>query len=165
MDRCVLHRVWHPRECLRVFLMLTATVAVETTAAALATLFITHPAGSITIRACPVRFLSDWYTVFHNPSINYERTINCTHEDVSPLYSMVFLYLALSFVAMAIGRSCLVMFWLRRERIEKSSHPNGKRAPESLVSDCVIMTVYATCLLYTSPSPRDKRQSRMPSSA
>ena len=25
--------------------------------------------------------------------------------------------------------------------------------------------VYVTCLLYTSPSPRDKRQSRMPSSA
>ena len=25
--------------------------------------------------------------------------------------------------------------------------------------------VYNTCLLYTSPSPRDKRQSRMPSSA
>ena len=28
-----------------------------------------------------------------------------------------------------------------------------------------IATVYRTCLLYTSPSPRDKRQSRMPSSA
>ena len=26
-------------------------------------------------------------------------------------------------------------------------------------------TAYVTCLLYTSPSPRDKRQSRMPSSA
>ena len=25
--------------------------------------------------------------------------------------------------------------------------------------------VYSTCLLYTSPNPRDKRQSRMPSSA
>ena len=25
--------------------------------------------------------------------------------------------------------------------------------------------IYRTCLLYTSPSPRDKRQSRMPSSA
>ena len=25
--------------------------------------------------------------------------------------------------------------------------------------------VFTTCLLYTSPSPRDKRQSRMPSSA
>ena len=27
------------------------------------------------------------------------------------------------------------------------------------------MAIYDTCLLYTSPSPRDKRQSRMPSSA
>ena len=26
-------------------------------------------------------------------------------------------------------------------------------------------TLYISCLLYTSPSPRDKRQSRMPSSA
>ena len=29
--------------------------------------------------------------------------------------------------------------------------------------DC--LGTYQTCLLYTSPSPRDKRQSRMPSSA
>ena len=29
----------------------------------------------------------------------------------------------------------------------------------------LIIAVYLTCLLYTSPSPRDKRQSRMPSSA
>ena len=29
----------------------------------------------------------------------------------------------------------------------------------------LIMTDTGTCLLYTSPSPRDKRQSRMPSSA
>ena len=28
-----------------------------------------------------------------------------------------------------------------------------------------IYSMYQTCLLYTSPSPRDKRQSRMPSSA
>ena len=27
------------------------------------------------------------------------------------------------------------------------------------------LTIYLICLLYTSPSPRDKRQSRMPSSA
>ena len=27
------------------------------------------------------------------------------------------------------------------------------------------LTLYFDCLLYTSPSPRDKRQSRMPSSA
>ena len=29
----------------------------------------------------------------------------------------------------------------------------------------VLLAWYAFCLLYTSPSPRDKRQSRMPSSA
>ena len=29
----------------------------------------------------------------------------------------------------------------------------------------LINAVFGTCLLYTSPSPRDKRQSRMPSSA
>ena len=31
------------------------------------------------------------------------------------------------------------------------------------VGDTIKLTI--TCLLYTSPSPRDKRQSRMPSSA
>ena len=34
---------------------------------------------------------------------------------------------------------------------------DGKKVPISMV--------YRNCLLYTSPSPRDKRQSRMPSSA
>ena len=28
-----------------------------------------------------------------------------------------------------------------------------------------LKAIFITCLLYTSPSPRDKRQSRMPSSA
>ena len=36
--------------------------------------------------------------------------------------------------------------------------------PVRLVSDTVNMS-HLSCLLYTSPSPRDKRQSRMPSSA
>ena len=31
--------------------------------------------------------------------------------------------------------------------------------------DLVVLDVMLPCLLYTSPSPRDKRQSRMPSSA
>ena len=30
---------------------------------------------------------------------------------------------------------------------------------------CTTCHIYINCLLYTSPSPRDKRQSRMPSSA
>ena len=32
-------------------------------------------------------------------------------------------------------------------------------------SEDTLVGLYQTCLLYTSPSPRDKRQSRMPSSA
>ena len=35
----------------------------------------------------------------------------------------------------------------------------------ALVAEEWPVVVKATCLLYTSPSPRDKRQSRMPSSA
>ena len=55
-------------------------------------------------------------------------------------------------------------------------HKRGEDALFEAVEGCLAagvkwMTVYAfstenwRCLLYTSPSPRDKRQSRMPSSA
>ena len=41
-----------------------------------------------------------------------------------------------------------------------------RRVPATaLVLDRGQYSLAATCLLYTSPSPRDKRQSRMPSSA
>ena len=33
------------------------------------------------------------------------------------------------------------------------------------LTKAVVLGWYKSCLLYTSPSPRDKRQSRMPSSA
>ena len=44
------------------------------------------------------------------------------------------------------------------------------RLPDGTISDIPLaMNIFGshsrTCLLYTSPSPRDKRQSRMPSSA
>ena len=38
------------------------------------------------------------------------------------------------------------------------------RAGDAAIMDYVL-DKYKPCLLYTSPSPRDKRQSRMPSSA
>ena len=45
----------------------------------------------------------------------------------------------------------------------------AKRQPGSVFKPFVYATAidngYSVCLLYTSPSPRDKRQSRMPSSA
>ena len=36
---------------------------------------------------------------------------------------------------------------------------------EGVISEAALRSVVRICLLYTSPSPRDKRQSRMPSSA
>ena len=33
------------------------------------------------------------------------------------------------------------------------------------IHSCSALSIFCICLLYTSPSPRDKRQSRMPSSA
>ena len=39
------------------------------------------------------------------------------------------------------------------------------QTPKDNVDENAITTLLKSCLLYTSPSPRDKRQSRMPSSA
>ena len=44
--------------------------------------------------------------------------------------------------------------------VGEGSHRAGKMVPERLKN-----TVYWNCLLYTSPSPRDRTRSRMPSSA
>ena len=46
-------------------------------------------------------------------------------------------------------------------------HREGQDGEECLPANIHILTLppYSPCLLYTSPSPRDKRQSRMPSSA
>ena len=40
-----------------------------------------------------------------------------------------------------------------------------QRSPVQLLNGVAVIDRYCDCLLYTSPSPRDKRQSRMPSSA
>ena len=46
---------------------------------------------------------------------------------------------------------------------QKAGIENGKlRLPSNF---WIVATMNSACLLYTSPSPRDKRQSRMPSSA
>ena len=39
------------------------------------------------------------------------------------------------------------------------------REPKPAIEEMVVTAQRKSCLLYTSPSPRDKRQSRMPSSA
>ena len=48
-----------------------------------------------------------------------------------------------------------------RHRTAAVAPPNGQDGSRARLVD----ELFADCLLYTSPSPRDKRQSRMPSSA
>ena len=54
---------------------------------------------------------------------------------------------------------------------QKYDHPNKSTKvewvsePRGVFISHVVVTVNKTCLLYTSPSPRDPKTSRMPSSA
>ena len=47
----------------------------------------------------------------------------------------------------------------------RMSGPAQKTNKQGLQTAVVTMTNYTGCLLYTSPSPRDRQKSRMPSSA
>jgi len=49
------------------------------------TLLLWDPVGSLYIKSCGVKQLSDWYPLFFNPQPNYEKTLHCSHEAVYPL--------------------------------------------------------------------------------
>ena len=57
--------------------------------------------------------------------------------------------------------------WVRNQLIEKLEvHPEDVESRSmGAGGEDLIMARAASCLLYTSPSPRDQRGSRMPSSA
>lgn len=57
----------------------------EMVTAALATLKIINPDGLFDIKSCRVNRLSDWYTLMHNPTPNYDTNLHCTQEAVYPL--------------------------------------------------------------------------------
>ncbi|XP_041351436.1 JNK1/MAPK8-associated membrane protein-like [Gigantopelta aegis] len=78
---------------------------IESVLAAVLTLVMSDPMGSLNIRSCSVRHLSDWYTLLYNPSINYTTTLHCTQEMVYPLYSMVMIYYSLSLIFLLITRT------------------------------------------------------------
>uniref|UniRef100_A0A803VZV4 JNK1/MAPK8 associated membrane protein n=1 Tax=Ficedula albicollis TaxID=59894 RepID=A0A803VZV4_FICAL len=84
------------------------TALLECGAAAVVTLLLSDPVGSLRIRSCRVKKLSDWYTMLYNPSPDYITTVHCTHEAVYPLYTIVFIYYAFCLVLMMLLRPLLV---------------------------------------------------------
>ncbi|BES93188.1 Protein of unknown function (DUF766) [Nesidiocoris tenuis] len=93
-------------------LILHFSALVEIVIAATATLLLVEPFGEFNLKSCPVKSLSDWYTLFHNPRPNYEDVLYCTQEAVYPLHTMVFIFYALSVLMMSLIRPLLVYFCL-----------------------------------------------------
>ncbi|XP_019647655.1 PREDICTED: JNK1/MAPK8-associated membrane protein-like isoform X2 [Branchiostoma belcheri] len=80
---------------------------VECVGAALLTLVMVEPVGTLSVRSCSTQRLSDWYTILYNPSPGYTSTLHCTQEAVYPLYTMVFMYYAVSLCLMLLFRPLL----------------------------------------------------------
>ena len=51
------------------------------------------------------------------------------------------------------------------DEVAKASESQGRRDATKIMTIAISHVEYETCLLYTSPSPRDRTRSRMPSSA
>ena len=95
-------------------LTLHVCAAIEVSLAAIVTLLLTQPLGSLTINSCRIERLSDWYTYFHNPNPNYEKTLNCTQEAVYPFYSMIFVFYGFCGLFMLVLRPILASKLLPR---------------------------------------------------
>ena len=66
----------------------------------------------------------------------------------------------------AIASSSLVTEWLKGKTLDQASEiKNSAIAEELALPPVKIHCSVLACLLYTSPSPRDRQKSRMPSSA
>lgn len=87
--------------------ILQTSALLESGLAAIFTLLATEPKGSLTIKTCGVKQLSDWYTVFYNPKPDHVDEIHCTQEAVYPLYSMVLYYYAFSVLLLLLCRPLL----------------------------------------------------------
>ncbi|XP_013102800.1 JNK1/MAPK8-associated membrane protein [Stomoxys calcitrans] len=85
-------------------LILTACALIEVTISAIVCILLVEPLGEFRLFSCPVRKFSDWYTLFYNPTPNYEKSLHCTQEAVYPLQTIVLVFYFLCFVAMFVTR-------------------------------------------------------------
>ncbi|KAJ8928223.1 hypothetical protein NQ314_019287 [Rhamnusium bicolor] len=96
-------------------IILHATAFLEIFLSCIIALLFSHPIGRLSVHSCQVRTISDWYTLLHNPTPNYEKRIHCTQEAVYPLYTIVFLFYGLSLVLMLLIRPWVCRKYLPRQ--------------------------------------------------
>ncbi|EDO44415.1 predicted protein [Nematostella vectensis] len=88
-------------------ILLFVSSVIETTLAAIFTLLVNEPKGTLNLTACWTERLSDWYTVFFNPKPDYVNTIHCTNEAVYPLYTIVLTFHAIAVTMLILIRPVL----------------------------------------------------------
>ena len=82
-------------------------------------------------------------------------------------------YLTIFIIISAVGIDSLISLlmgywsynWLPIQASEAASYVDNLFAFETTIGTFIFLGCTGTCLLYTSPSPRDVSSSRMPSSA
>lgn len=75
---------------------------IESVFALIITLIIIPPIGYLNIKSCSIKSLSDWYTLFFNPSIDFKTTVRCTQEAAFPFYTLIFIFYIFSLVLLLI---------------------------------------------------------------
>ena len=108
------------------------------------------------------------------PKFDANGCIPCITIHAETREVLMFAFMNAEALRLTISTS-LAHYWSRsRQELWKKGETSGmfQNVQRMLIDDdqdCVVIEVTLTpptiCLLYTSPSPRDKRQSRMPSSA
>jgi len=97
--------VIHARK--RIWLLYISTIF-ETVLSFIFLILMLDPKGEFDITTCEVSSIKDWYTVFFNPILDYRTQHRCTVEAVYPLYTAIFIHLAISFILMVIVRGIII---------------------------------------------------------
>lgn len=79
----------------------------------LISLMLFEPVGMLQITKCSTNRLSDWYTMFYNPKLDFVNTVYCTQEAVYPLKSLVVTFYCISILMTVAIRPLIILFVIR----------------------------------------------------
>ncbi len=123
-------------------LALHSIVLFENLFSLLITLLLIEPFGTFEVKSCSPKRLSDWYTLFFNPSPDYKNTIYCTQEAVYPLYTMIFIFYSLSLVSVVFRALYLRIIAYSFNLFSKSAFLQDL-ASDSNTTKTIYLTLYA----------------------